>query len=62
MITDTLIQLYKQVVGTEPAQIVELPSSGSNRRYFRLSGEQSLIGVVGTCYEENRAFLYGQLI
>ena len=58
MITDTLIQLYKQVVGTEPAQIVELPSSGSNRRYFRLSGEQSLIGVVGTCFEENRAFLY----
>ena len=58
MITDTLTQLYTQVTGTEPAQIVELPSSGSNRRYFRLSGKESLIGVVGTCFEENRAFLY----
>ncbi|MEE3465755.1 MAG: RNase adapter RapZ [Candidatus Cryptobacteroides sp.] len=37
----------------------ELPSSGSNRRYFRLrSASCSLMGVVGNNLEENRAFLY----
>ncbi|HIU38583.1 MAG TPA: phosphotransferase [Candidatus Limisoma intestinavium] len=53
-----LTDLYKKTTGNAPVQIVEMPSSGSNRRYFRLSGEPTLIGVVGTCYEENRAFLY----
>ena len=56
--TTQLKELYKKVTGEEPASIVELPSSGSNRRYFRLSGVQSLIGVIGTCVEENKAFLY----
>lgn len=53
-----LIRLYTDVVGVEPADIKELPSSGSNRRYFRLSGERSLIGVLGTVAEENEAFIY----
>ena len=35
-----------------------MPSSGSNRRYFRLKGEHTLIGVVGTSVEENNAFIY----
>ena len=35
-----------------------MPASGSNRRYFRLKGVQSLIGVYGTSVEENEAFLY----
>ena len=53
-----LSKLYKNVVGSEPCEIEELPSSGSNRRYFRLSGERSLIGAVGTSREENQAFVY----
>lgn len=53
-----LSELYKGYVGSEPENIVELPSSGSNRRYFRLTGAQSIIGVIGTCREENNAFLY----
>ena len=52
-----LSQLYKQVTGEDPVSVVEMPSSGSNRRYFRLSGVQSLVGAVGTCVEENRAFI-----
>lgn len=53
-----LHDLYKQFVGSAPSIIEELPSSGSNRRYFRLNGEKSIIGVLGTCKEENEAFLY----
>lgn len=53
-----LSELYKKYVGSEPADIVELPSSGSNRRYFRLTGKESIVGVIGTCLEENKAFLY----
>lgn len=53
-----LIRLYKEVTGSEPTSIDELPSSGSNRRYFRLSGDTSLIGVYGTVAQENEAFIY----
>ena len=36
----------------------ELTSSGSNRRYFRIKGgDISIIGVIGTCREENNAFI-----
>ncbi|MDD4800861.1 MAG: RNase adapter RapZ [Proteiniphilum sp.] len=43
----------------QPHQTVEaLPSSGSNRRYYRLiAGETSLIGVYGESRDENRAFI-----
>ena len=53
-----LHDLYTQFVGSAPTSIEELPSSGSYRRYFRLKGEKSIIGVLGTCIEENEAFLY----
>lgn len=53
-----LIELYKEYVGEAPVDIEELPSSGSNRRYFRLSGKDNLIGVIGNCLPENEAFLY----
>ena len=53
-----LSELYITYTNEEPQNIEELPSSGSTRRYFRLSGKQSLIGVIGTCKEENEAFLY----
>ena len=58
MITEELKKLYCTYTGHEPEAIEELPSSGSNRRYFRLIGSPTLIGVSGESVEENRAFLY----
>ncbi|MDR0745979.1 MAG: phosphotransferase [Mediterranea sp.] len=58
MILTALQKLYTQIVGSSAKNIVELPSSGSNRRYFRLSGVMNLVGASGTSPEENRAFLY----
>lgn len=55
-----LSHLYRNVTGINATTIDELPSSGSNRRYFRLSAPNasSLIGVLGTAAAENRAFIY----
>lgn len=58
MRTEELKKLYLAYTGHEPEMINELPSSGSNRRYFRLTGKPTLIGVSGESVEENRAFLY----
>lgn len=58
MIIDELQKLYRSYTGVPATDITELPSSGSNRRYFRLTGVQSLIGVCGTSIEENESFLY----
>ncbi|MDR1646407.1 MAG: phosphotransferase [Tannerellaceae bacterium] len=59
MITDELNGLYCTYTGVHAGKITELPSSGSNRRYFRLKGEgKDLIGVYGTSFEENGAFIY----
>ena len=46
MITEELKKLYIAHTGHEPEAIDELPSSGSNRRYFRLTGTPTLIGVL----------------
>jgi len=54
-----LQKLYTDYTGFAVKEIQELHAlSGSNRRYFRLIGEQSLIGVIGTSVEENNAFIY----
>ena len=58
MITEELQKLYQEYAGVPAENITELPSSGSNRRYFRLTGVKTLIGVSGTSVEENDAFLY----
>ena len=58
MISEELKKLYCSYAGHEPENLDELPSSGSNRRYFRLTGTPTLIGVCGTSIEENRAFIY----
>lgn len=58
MVIDELKELYLSYTGSNVGDIVELPSSGSNRRYFRLYGKPVLIGVSGTSREENIAFLY----
>ncbi len=58
MITEELRKLYLSHTGVPADSIAELSSSGSNRRYFRLTGTQTLIGVCGTSVDENEAFLY----
>ena len=54
-----LEQLFVKYKHENVKNIEELPSSGSNRRYFRLTGESgdTLIGVKGTSVEENIAFI-----
>lgn len=58
MITGELQKLYSSYTGSQADDMVELPSSGSNRRYFRMYGIKQLIGVSGTSKEENEAFIY----
>ena len=58
MIAEKLSKLYSSLTWKEPQDVTELPSSGSNRRYFRLTGEKTWIGVSGTSPEENKAFIY----
>ena len=53
-----LISLFTKHTGKKNPTIEALPSSGSNRRYYRLtSGNVSLIGVHGQSKEENYAFV-----
>ena len=53
-----LISLFTKHTGKKNPIIEALPSSGSNRRYYRLtSGNVSLIGVHGQSKEENYAFV-----
>lgn len=56
--SDILRQLYLTYIGHEPEDIRPLTAAGSNRRYFRLTGQPTLIGVQGESADENRAFLY----
>ena len=59
MSEEKLRELYVRCAGEEPLSVVPLPQSGSNRRYFRLSGRggRTAVGVLGTSVEENRAFV-----
>ena len=53
-----LTSLFKKHTGKDNPTIEALPSSGSNRRYYRLtSGGTSLIGVHGQSKDENNAFI-----
>lgn len=73
MIPQQLIDLYSTFTGQAPANVIEMPASGSNRLYFRLIGRNetltdrnnngniqtnTLIGVSGESVAENRTFLY----
>jgi aminoglycoside/choline kinase family phosphotransferase len=51
-------KLFVDKYGVEPLSIVKLNGAGSNRVYYRLHGDGfSVIAVVGTSFEENRAFV-----
>jgi aminoglycoside/choline kinase family phosphotransferase len=45
-------------VGDRPAKVEKLPGAGSNRQYYRMTAPdgKTLIGVIGTSAEENKAF------
>lgn len=54
-----LEDLFERYTGIRPESSQLLAGSGSNRRYFRLSGGGlSLIGAEGTSSEENGTFIY----
>ena len=58
MTADPLQALFEQYTGQTLAERTEINASGSNRRYFRLKGGRlSVVGVIGTSFEENRAFI-----
>lgn len=57
MDTEIMKNLYLRYTGEKPENIEALPGAGSNRRYYRLKGKKSLIGVCGTSTEENKAFI-----
>ena len=57
---ERITQLYKQQTGQVPKSITPLAGAGSNRRYYRVCGEEGqppLIAVIGTHPEENEAFI-----
>lgn len=58
MNTEIISKLYRQVTGQQHDNIELLTGSGSNRRYFRMTGPRSLIAVCGESIAENRAFIY----
>ena len=54
---DPVKALFEQYTGQKVSQMEELPSSGSNRRYFRITGgDVTLIAARGTSVPENIAF------
>lgn len=54
---ERLIELYRRWAGHEPDEATLLPLSGSSRKYYRLKGERTAVGCIGTNPAENRAFL-----
>ena len=55
---EALKNLFESYSGRAAKDCVELTSSGSNRRYFRLTGGNlSIVGVIGTNRAENNAFV-----
>ena len=42
---ERLRRLYEQYVGSEPTEIVLMDKAGSNRQYYRMHGERSIVGA-----------------
>ncbi|RRD02417.1 phosphotransferase [Prevotella sp. OH937_COT-195] len=57
---ESLIELYRKYRGEMPVATEKMAGAGSNRRYYRMTATDgsSIIGVVGTSRDENRAFIY----
>ena len=55
---ETVSEEYKKLFGNKDFQITPLPQSGSDRKYFRITGsEKSVIGAYNANTEENEAFI-----
>lgn len=55
---DRLYRLYESYYGCKVENVLPMTGSASNRRYCRLtSGAGTCVGVVGTDYNENKAFI-----
>ena len=51
-------ELYIRYSGGEPLAVMKLTGDGSNRSYYRVTGDSSsVIAAVGTSLEENKAFI-----
>jgi aminoglycoside/choline kinase family phosphotransferase len=58
-ILTSIRSLYNQWKGAEPVSVDVLPQSGSERRYFRLHGNnETVIGTFGANIKENESFIY----
>ena len=58
---DSLIKLYRMYAEEEPSSCEKIAAAGSNRQYYRITSRdksRTVIGVVGTSFEENQAFIY----
>jgi aminoglycoside/choline kinase family phosphotransferase len=56
---DSITSLYIQWKGKAPDSVEVIPQSGSERRYFRIRGDnRSVIGTYGDNKKENETFLY----
>ncbi len=55
---EPIVHLFEQRFGALPQSILEVAGDGSQRRYFRLVGEDmaTAVGAIGPDPEENRAF------
>lgn len=51
-------KLYEMKYGVPPTKVERLTPAGSNRQYFRLYGVATVVGVSGTSFDENEAFIY----
>ena len=56
-IIDIVSDGYKKYFGVKDIQIIAMPQSGSDRKYFRIyDGKKSIIGAYNANPEENAAF------
>lgn len=57
---EKLIELYKAWKGEEPSRLELIAGAGSNRIYYRMYDAigGTVIGVIGTSRDENKAFMY----
>jgi aminoglycoside/choline kinase family phosphotransferase len=57
-IINTISEGYKEIFKHEGTEVVPLPRSGSDRRYYRIhDGSKTIIGAFNANYEENEAFI-----